>query len=232
MRKIALPLGAVLALGLAAPAGATHGLPHTPTYKAESDYFHCGGSTKVGNASLVESGAASWNTIKPTASVQSGAGCGFADAGPSSGTNQENVYDAVFKGYFTGNLKTLTVNAHVLYTSIGRPSTADMVVGVRMTLDDVPITGGSGTATGMKSVTVKPVVSSSGASALLQFSVDVSKLKIVDDEDGDGTTERSIGLTLSVPADVLTPFVYDTSETPSGIDFNPATLAAAKIVLT
>lgn len=97
-----------------------------------------------------------------------------------------------------------------------------------------------------RNAVVTPVLSSTGASEYLEFSItnlgfanDVldANGNVVDvntgglaKEDGDGTAERSVMLVLdSAVAEQASGWVWDTTEVPSGITFNPPTLAAAKI---
>jgi hypothetical protein len=94
-------LGVGLVMALAGPAAADHGGIH-PTFREERAYIHCAGPTKVHNVNIITDGPAPWDTEAPTQSVQEGAGCGAFDAGALRGTNQENIYDAVFRGEFAG----------------------------------------------------------------------------------------------------------------------------------
>lgn len=78
MTKRLTLLGAVAILvALAAPASAV------PTFRSETVYFHCTGSTKVSNANNAASDSTptTWNTTAPAQSVQQGAGCGAIDLG-------------------------------------------------------------------------------------------------------------------------------------------------------
>lgn len=95
---------------------------------------------------------------------------------------------------FTGNLDSLTVQAHAIGVGAGRTG-ADQTVRVTVFIDGESVFGtdASGNAA-RRNVVLKPVVSSSQASALFEFTI--AGLGLVT-EDGDGTTEREIAITLA-----------------------------------
>ena len=245
LRRSLIALAAVAAL--ATPALAGHGGVH-PTFRPESVYFHCTGPTKVQNVNhQLGSGAPTWNTTAPTQSYTQGAGCGTVDSFLFL-EDSENIYDASFKGTFTGNLRNLTVRLHNLL--LGRVRTTDATpLAIRLLIDGQHyISSAPGLPYGSM-VEVSPVPSSTGATELLEFSitglgsateVKDSQGNVIDvrttglaTEDGDGTTEHEIVLMITP---VYTPynnaFVWDASEIASGITFNPSTLAAAKLAAT
>ena len=215
-------IAAVLSLTIltAAPAAATHGGIH-PTFRKESVYFHCAGPTKVSNVNnaAADGAPATWNTTPPSQSATAGAGCGAIDVGAVRATGQ---VDAIFKGTFTGNLRDLTVNLHSLLLSRARTS-ANMTVKVQwLEIDGAAVIENT-------PLEVTPVVSSTGASELVSFSI--TGLGAANaTEDGDGTTVREIMLMIDTdPNQANTIWVWDATEVPSGIEFNPDTLAAAKL---
>lgn len=229
---------AVLAIG--GPAAATHGGVH-PTFRTERVYFHCVGPTKVQNANLVTDGPATWNATAPTQSVQEGAGCGYLDPGAARGANQQTIYDAPFVGTFTGNLRDLTVELHNL--ALSRARTGSMfVIRVRGSIDGTPIFP----ETAGQFVNVTPVPSSTGASEKMLFTikglgcasevldaegnvVDVKTAGLAT-EDGDGAAEHELVLTIdSYATNQASAWVYDTTEVPAGITFNPPTEEAATV---
>jgi hypothetical protein len=236
---------AVLAIG--GPAAATHGGIH-PTFRTERVYFHCAGAVKVQNVGLVTDGTPSWDTTAPTQSVQEGAGCGVLDPGAARGTAQETIYDAAFRGKFTGNLRDFTVELHNLALSRLRPGQM-FILRVRLSIDGTPVF----TETVGNFVNVVPEVSSTGASEKFLFSVrglgcareitdadgnvvDVKTAGLAVD-DGNGAAEHEILLTvdsgiIGQPTQNQTQnsiWVWDTTEVPSGITFNPETLAAGSV---
>ena len=135
-RKLLVALPTVLILA-AAPAIAEE----VPEIAPLTTYFHCSGNVRAQNA-LAAQPVPTWNTTPPAASVQQGAGCGFADPGAQTGRNQENVYDAMFKGTFTGNLDSLTVRLHDMGVGAARTG-AQQELGIRVSVDgDVDVRHG------------------------------------------------------------------------------------------
>ena len=230
---------AVLAASLVAsagPAAAYDGIQ--PTFRSENVYFHCG-TTKAHQVNLVADGTPSWNTTAPS-SVTGGTGCGAFDPGVERGANQETIYDAQFAGTFTGNLRDLTLHLHQVVPGQVRGGSS---VRVWITIDGQDVTGGGSAG---KIVNVTPVAGNSGATQDYEISlwnigfanytydaagnvIDV-KTGGLATEDGDGEIEHSLLISIdSATATQNSIWAYDTSEVPSGITFNPATLAAAKI---
>lgn len=239
------PVSIALVALTAVPAAATHGGIH-PTFRSENVYFHCTGPTKVHTVNWqLGSGPVPWNTTPPTQSYTAGAGCGGLDTFLYH-TDTDNIYDATFRGTFTGNLRNLTVRLHNLL--IGRVRTIDATsLAVRLLIDGehyLPLGIGYGSQ-----VDVIPVPSSTGATELLEFSItDIGTVKEVKDpqgnvidvlttgvakEDGDGATEHEVVLQVTP---FYTPpsnaFVWDAAEIASGLTFNPPTLAGARVKAT
>ena len=222
-KSLRLILLVLLAVMTALPANAEI----VPTLRSEQVYFHCSGDTKLANVTNADSGAVpSWDTTAPTGSVTQGAGCGWADPSPVRNTQSEGLSDGVWKGFFNGNLDSLTVQAHAIGVGPGR-SGANQTVRVTLFVDGESVFGtdASGNAS-RREVVMKPVVSSSQASALFEFTITGLGLLT---EDGEGMSEREIAVTLASGSEPLQGWVYDTTEVPSGITFNPATPAAVTV---
>lgn len=224
MRKPALLAAGALALaGLLNPASAA-----TPQLPTQELFFHCpADGVKVTNLAPITSGVASWNATKPTASVQSGAGCGFADPGGLAGTGMETIYDVPVKGTFTGNLDSLTVRFYDINVGPSR-STNSLTAALRVVIDGQSMFGMTTAATPAPAarpytITLKP--SSSGASQLAEMTV--TGLGFVEKEGTPQDVEHTISIAVGGTSDALSGWVMDTSETPSSIVFNPATPAAA-----
>lgn len=227
----AMLLGGVVST--AAPAGATHGGVH-PTFRNERAYFHCAGPTKVENVNNQGNALSSpWNTTAPAGSYTTGNGCGWLEPGAATG----GVADATYSGTFTGNIKSLTIEAHnLLLSQVDGNNIRRITIG--LTIDDEPIVSGI-------FVDMTPVISSTGVSEKFLISVpnigcakdvldaDGNVVNVLTDgfaaEEGDGTTQHQISLTLhSSYSDRGGAWVQDATEIPSGITFNPATLASVK----
>ncbi|HYH27367.1 MAG TPA: hypothetical protein VEA19_01160 [Actinomycetota bacterium] len=251
MPSIRIAGALTLAIALAAPAWATHGGIH-PTFKTETVYFHCSGPTKVqqvNTANDIYGSAAPWDATPPSQSVVDGAGCGSLEAGGIS----NEIYDAVFAGTFKGNLRNLTVRIHQFLTNQTR-QTASQTLRVYAEVDGMPVFPSGTPEAGYtgRLVTVTPTRVNSGATDLFEFTItnlgyaiDVldEEGKVVDVqtggmalEDGDGVEEHSLRLLLG-GEDFMAfsgrpgwdAWVWDTTEVPSGITFNPAQLAPAQV---
>ncbi len=237
MRKpVLLTAGALVLAGLFSSASAATPLP------TQQVYFHCPDSgVKLLNTAAV-TGETRWNPTAPTASVTTGAGCGFADDGVNSGTSQTSIYDAHVQGGFTGDLDSLTVQFHDIAAGLSRAGD-DLSVDVRLTIDGQSMFGtedsGSDVVPGdvpaRATVPVTLVPSSTGASSLAEFTI--TGLNFIEPEPAAGEpapepVEHSLVLTIEGTSDVVSGWVMDTTETPSGIRFNPATPAAARLRAT
>jgi hypothetical protein len=231
-------VAAGLVLVLAGPASATHGGIH-PTFRNETVYFHCTGPTKISNLNNINAQGQAWDTNAPTQSVQQGAGCGAIDFGA---VRNAGLVDGYFKGKFTGNLRDLTLRVHNLLLGRAR-NTPQLTVKISELEIDGALVVDNLTAN------VTPVVSSTGASELVELSItgigSATEVKdangnVIDvqtsglaTEDGDGTTVHDITIYLDTdPNQQQSAWVWDTTEVPSGIVFNPPTLAAAQIAAT
>ena len=207
----------VVLLTAVVPAGAQE--VFTPNLVNQRVWFACG-AQKVENA---EDNVATWDTEAPTQSVSSGAGCGTVDL-PFMQTAANNIYDATWTGTFTGNLDTLTVELHSIYVGPGR-ATGKLGGAVRLFVDGVPMFEELG-----REVAFTPVRSSSGLSEMVKFSVNNIGF-VAEDQNVEhevtllmhGGTTQNRGPTLT---DTVNGWVWDTTEVPSGITFNPPALEA------
>ena len=248
-----LPVCLALILGASSPAGATHDGIH-PTFKTSNAYIHCTGSTKISQATWLEgilnggTGHNMWNATPPSQSVTAGAGCGGLDWG---GTTNP-LYDTGFEGYFTGNLRDVTVRLYSL--PIDPRATGPQQLRLNGWIDGVPIFPPGAQPNNGRVVTVTPVRSSTAASDLWEFSITNLgyAIDIFDEEgnlvdvetggmaleDADGVTEHNMVLYVGLHGTAfgqdpnghkVGAWVWDTTEVPSGLVFNPPTLAAAKV---
>ena len=205
-RAIPAALTAVLLLALAGPVAATHGGPH-PTFRTEQTYFHCVGTTKVQNVSNLEGLIPSWNTTPPAGSVQAGHGCGYYDNVLNNSTAPS---DAMWEGKFSGNLRSLTVELHRLLPAHG--ATFPNRVRVILDVDGENLLNND-------NVVITPTASSTGASQSAKITITGLPFAI---EDGDGTQQRTVRLTIRSFNETQSIWVFDTTEVPAGITFNPA----------
>jgi hypothetical protein len=235
-RLAALSAGVLTAFVVLVPSSASAG-PLDPQFRSERVYFHCSAPTKSGNVNLVADGSIpSWNTTEPE-SVTTGAGCTTADVNAVAivVSPQENPTDGVWRGTFTGNLKSLTVQAHCFMCVGTARADGAGTIGVRLKIDGEDITGD-----GTVSHDVTAVDENSGITQLYEFSVtDIGFVEPNLDTNGDGigdnpfgSVQHEITLTLEgydAATNTFGQWAYDTSEADSGITFNPATLAATRI---
>ena len=233
MRTIARLVIVACLVGGVLPAASAGAQTAAPEYREERVYFHCAGTSKVHNANrqAFSEGLPSWDTTAPTGSVTGGAGCGFADPGPLVDTGGEDggYADAAWSGTFTGNIRDLNVELHNIGPSLARAGQCDYTITPRLYIDGVALTEES-------NVVGVSTPSETGASDKVEFSI--SKIDLFEKEadgtptPGAGTTEHTVTLAIgSVFVDCGTAhaWVYDTTEVPSGITFNPARLHSSRL---
>lgn len=108
-------LAAVATLAMTATAQA---VPNTPPLTPTERFFECTTITPVGTI-FDDTDAMSWSDTAPTASYQSGAGCGWADPG-LTGLNQPNqFYDAVYGGLYKGEINQIELTLYSLVDTFG-----------------------------------------------------------------------------------------------------------------
>ena len=175
-------------------------------------------STKVGNAAALGQGTyPSWNTTKPTASVQSGAGGGYLAAAVIgqnvSRTDGRGV--PTFVGTFTGNLDNIAATLYLF--SPARSVEATQAVWLRLKVDGEILyqTGAAADRT--------PLVP--GGDAVLKTDFAFSNIYTAMESRGmDLTADRAHNVELIVSqwftANDNAVYVYDTSEVPAGLVFN------------
>ncbi len=218
MRRLVVALAALVVAVVPAAAEETW----TPNLVNQQVWFSCG-EQKVENA---DDNIATWDTEAPAKSVTAGAGCGTIDT-PLMRPEPGNIYDATWTGSFTGNLDTLNVELHNIYVGPGR-ATGNLNASVKLFIDGTPMFGALG-----HDVVLKPVRSSSGLSEMVKFSI--VNLGYVTEADNiehevslvmHGGDARNRGPTVT---DTLSGWVWDTTEVPSGITFNPPAVNATVI---
>lgn len=197
-----------LAAAAVLPAGADALL------RTERVYFTCAGATKVQNLSATLGELPGWDTQAPQASVTDGAGCGFYDnAVWISSEAPDETWRATWVGTFTGNLDALTIEAHNIYVGEARVD-GPFEGGVRLVVDGEQVVQSAFQAV--------PERSDTGLSEALHISL--TDLGFVD-EDGEGDTVRTLRVELGSSGETQSAWVWDTTEVPAGITFNPDELA-------
>jgi hypothetical protein len=217
MRVRVLPLVVIaLVLGLAQPA--TAGIDPEATFRTERVYFHCVGPVKLQHAYNVQNQYPTWDTTPPAGSVQGGEGCGRPEYGLTNGDDRRNPHDTVFRGTFTGNLNAFNVELHDLASVFGN-TMGEIPMIVTLYVDGSPILD-SGV------ISVPAEASETGASHVARFSIDNLRLA---DEVGDGEIERTLELVVRSTLDSAHAWVWDTTEVPAGITFNPEKLEPVRV---
>lgn len=241
-------VASILVLLVAAPATATHGGIH-PTFREERVYFHCTGPTKLYNANYLvpNQSITRWNTFPPSGSLQGGAGC----AGLDYGLYSNAAYDVAFGGTFTGNVRDMTVEISQLLLGRARTATTE-ALRIFAWIDDKPLFPEGTQPDDGRTVVVTPVPSADGTTEKFVFSIrnigfatetkdsqgNVTGVKTGGAalENGEGNMEHDFLLLIGTHGDQdtdvktkLGSWAWDTIETPSGITFNPPTLAPANM---
>ena len=238
----------ILVLLAAAPATAHHGGIH-PTFRQERVYFHCTGPTKVYNVNYyAQDSTTHWSTIPPSGSMESGAGCGGAEGGFYSNA----AWDVAFQGYFVGNVRDVTVEIHQLLLGKVRSAQTE-ALRIFAWIDGIPLFPEGTQPEDGRTVVVTPVPSADGNTEKFEFTIrNIGFATDVKDsqgnvtgvktggaalEDGDGSIEHDFLILVGTHGDnmntdiktKLGAWVWDTTEVPSGITFNPPTVAAANM---
>lgn len=183
-------------------------------------YFHCDDdAVKVNNANLA---AAGWDTTPPDRSVTEGAGCGQLDTTITGTADHNPLYDAPFAGWFeheeTANVESLTVHAHNIDVGTARlaPESfamrAHVVVNGQTVLDRETV------------IRPVPVESETGISREIEFTVTG-----IDQYDLGQFSTAKVTLYAHFVDTNHNGWVWDTTEVPSGITFNPTEAAAFTI---
>jgi hypothetical protein len=213
----------LLVMALAAPAAATHtppGEPFVPEYVETSTYFHCAG-TKLSN----NGGAVPFDTVKPTASYTTGAGCGHLDTMFSGTANHNTLYDFAVSGTFTGNIKNITLRYHHLDVGLSRALNSSGL-GLYLVIDGEEIV----TRPGATAPTVRVPVSDSNGGASRFMELTIRNIGL--DSEADHAEEHQIELTVEAyhpDLDTAKVWLYDAAEFDTGLVINDATMAPTKV---
>jgi hypothetical protein len=221
---------ALLVMGLAGPATASHtlpGEPFVPEYVETATYLHCNGATKVGNVHATADGnRVAFDTTKPTASYTTGAGCGTLDTFLLGTADHNPIYDFPVRGTFTGNINNITVRFWAIDFTASR-ALEEFTVDLHLVIDGNPILvrNADGTATPAHAPTI---ASSTGISRLYEVTVTKIGLDTLEAHE----TEHEIELTAYtkyVDGSGGLVWVYDAAEIDSGFVINDTTPSAVKI---
>lgn len=220
MHRIACIVGGLLAaaaLGSPAQAESTF----VPDLVHTSTYLVCSGTTKLAQANAAIDGTKTvgWDTIPPTQSFQNGAGCASAEPFVAGTSQPDAVLDLPMAGTFTGNLSAMSVRLHAVDTTARVSSSqlllVDVIIDGRMRVHQEPIE-------------VATVRSLNGTIGVVEFSV--TNIRLLDELDSTTTHTVEVRVSTRYPdAGTLTGWIWDATEFPSGITFNPARLASVRV---
>jgi len=215
MRKgmgVSIAVAAVMVATFGAPASATHGGIH-PTFRVEQDYFKCLASNKLQNVGRNQGEIPGWSTTAPTAALSGGGGCvQYENLLTHNNTNQ-STDDLVFLGTFTGNLDSLNIELHLAHLSSSALS--EGWFGISNLYVDGELLHASDFFT-------FPTENTSDVTDKIRFSyTDLN----YDVEDGDGTIEREVQLTIQSANEEQTAWLWDATDAPAGLVFNSTTKA-------
>ncbi|MBW3665279.1 MAG: hypothetical protein KY469_19470 [Actinobacteria bacterium] len=188
----------------------------------EANYFHCAGDLKLQNAEIIaNSNIPSWDTTPPAGSVTAGEGCGTYETLLTSGDNPYNGMDGIWEGTFTGNLESFTVEVHKIDTGTSRVDDTEAAL-LWIRIDGVDVVARQADGTPMAAER-----SSTGAS--IKYTFTVTGLQGYNLERGAGTIERTITIGVRSFANNQGAWVWDTTEVPAGVTFNPASPAGTLV---
>lgn len=202
------------------------GNPTGPSYCTLQVWFHQG-ATKAGN--LGATGATqypSWNTTKPTASVTSGAGGGYATQGVPRQTASDPATDPyvlpTFKGEFTGDIDNLVAEVFIIAPATAAANTPGAYSGsTELTIDGKKILLPTSV-----DLSLEPVPGNNAAMkatfAITDIAPAMADAGLASGPDAVHDVVFGFGAFGLVSATGVV--VYDTTEVPSGLTFNVQTL--------
>lgn len=219
MRELALSALTLAVATVAVPASAHHdGTEEQPTLRTERVYFKCVDGLKAQNVPALQGTYPTWSTEPPAGSVTDGEGCGQYE-NLLTNANNDNPFDLVVKGTFTGNLDAINVELHNIYVGTAR-DTGNFDLRAKLYIDGFEYAN-------VGPVTVNPEPSDTGISEKLTYSFrDIG----LTGEHGDGTIEREVAIYVGSFTEIQSIWVWDTTEVPAGLTFNPETLEQPSII--
>lgn len=203
-RSLTTILAAILALGAIA---AHDGGEYEPVLNNERVYVHCGDTNKVSN---IEGGAPfGWDTQAPTGSVQDGEGCGTADLVMTDAEKGTVVYE----GTHSGNLDELTLELYMIDVGYVRLGEFDEVYADMAILIDGFEAGWTGEA--------RLPVERTNSDVTARMRMTLSGIGLVHADEAGEHTIRVELTTADYRNGDSGAWVWDSTEVPAGIVFNP-----------
>lgn len=226
----AVGLAATFSIAAHAPEGCYVALEGDPAIEdddvfacEQQTWFHAAETPATTVAHLDPTGThgvATFDTSEPAGSVTGGNGAGYFNT--QAGGLGDQFFTAQFDGSFTGVIDRVDVDLHTLGGVRPNP-TADL----RILVDIAVIIDGTEVLIEEVYVDAVPEESSSAGAQRLDFAITglasrLAALGVANDE----TTEHEVTLVFrEFPTISGTLYVFDTTEVPGGITFNPPALA-------
>ncbi len=180
-----------------------------PGFRTERTYFICVDGMKLQNIPAAQGNYPDWGPAAPSASALDGAGCGHLENAAPSPIN------AIWEGTFSGNLRAMSLELYIIDVGSARLTN---VFPVDFT---VAVDGEEIFASGAVDMDVEYV--NEMITSKMTFSLTGLPFG---SEPGLGTTERTIRIEADANRDMQAFWVWETTEVPAGITFNPPTLEA------
>lgn len=213
--RLGIAIAALLVMGIAVPAHATHGGIH-PTFRLESDYFQCIAGNRLQNVGRNNGQIPTWGLAAPTAALQDGGGCVEYENTLTNTGSYTSPHDLVYQGTFVGNLKQITFELYL--ASPGSASVAEGTATANLLVDGAVVHTATQTV-------FAPQTSGNYKKIVFHY----TKLdKLFADQDGDGDTEREILWNFSSFNEQQNLFLWGATDAPAKIVFNPATVVGQK----
>lgn len=209
---------AVVALLAVAPGAAAQ--QPAPVYAKTPVWFTCTAPAKVQNGF----GPMGFGTSAPTASFAAGGGCGFLDHSTYYSEPGQHTVDAVFQGSVRGPVRSLTVELHDLLLTQGDSRVyGDVSLAAVLEVDGETVLD---TRSDESVIDVAPVLSATGLSQSVTFTIDLSKRPLTAD------VPRTYTLTITKwYVNTAALWVAGAVEVPAGIVFNPEAPKGPTVVL-
>ena len=204
-------------------------VPNTPLTNV---YILCDGNQPEGTVNAAVDGHySSWDENKPTGSITAGEGCGQADEGAFGGIRPETPFEFSAKGFYTGNLDTLTFHMYNIPVGEGRRSGVSNL-DVRVMVDGTSLFGLAETENAAGDISTEPAerrisikpIATGDTGAVQLFEVTVNGINLMTPADN---IEHEVVLNVTT-TERMNLWAWGNTEAPSGITFNN-TEPAAKV---
>ena len=214
-KRIGIALAAMMVMSIAAPAYATHGGAH-PAFPTSTAYLQCLASNRVQNVGRINGEVPTFGPTAPTQALSAGGGCVQYENLLANTGSYTSPWDLAFEGTYTGNLKTLTFEVYLQNLPVS--SVPAVTANATLLIDGDPVHTATQTA-------FPPQAAGNIKKIVFSYTKMDTRFGL---EDGDGTTERQIGLSFGSFNEQQNAFLWGATDAPGKIVFNPTTAASQK----